>query len=511
LTALVDVVARRFQAGGEKTFVRDDTTGEPLTYAEVDALSTDGAQVLRAFVGPGSPVVIYAGAVLAKVIAWFACIKAEAVDVPIDPDIKGSMLAEMLAKIAPAVILTDGEGLLSLQRSGGALVEEIPVIQILLSDYQFSIVSAPRATVPSPQWGEGFEGLRSIRFTSGSTGLPKGVMFSEKLLLGKAEQFVGLMGYESSDVLYSAFPLHHSLASINGVLPTMLVGGSLVIRSRFSVSQFWERVRIHQATLAHLIDPPMKMLLSRDPSHHDRDHSVRKVWTGQGSSRAFEQRFGVQVVRIYNMSELNVVSVLEDRCHLDDSTCYGTISSRYLVEVRDEEGALIPTGETGEIFVRPLGADDMFLGYFGDWAYTLDRWRDLWFRTGDVGYVSAQRCLHLSGRVAGRLRRRGVNLSAEAIERVAEDLPTVVECVAVPVSAAIGEDDVKILVTVSDPAGFDPAALMDHLAANLPKSHLPRFVALVETIPKTAMGKVNRATATGMTAVAEWDFERSGN
>jgi crotonobetaine/carnitine-CoA ligase len=505
---IAQMLADRAVTIPDKRYIIDDDTGAFLTYASAEAESRALAELLAQLAPPGARAVIYGDGLLERALALLACAKAGLVDVFIDPQVTAKLLETMLRKSDPRLAITSPSGA---QRLREALEPDIlnRIHLVIVGGAGGVEVNEARGGAVNTERDAGTP-CRSIRFTSGSTGMPKGVMFSDEHILRKATVFNDFMGFTEPDVLYSPFPMHHSLASTTGVLSAMLASGTVVLRRKFSVSQYWDRVRQHSVTLGHIMDPPMKMLLSRAPSASDRDHQVRQMYAAQTSPAEFERRFGLNVVRVYSMSELNVVA-LDDRkgsaCE-DTRRCCGRVADRFTVIVRDEQGALVPAGQEGEVFVRPTGQNDVFVGYFGDDAYTVSRWRDLWFSTGDRGYRTDANCLHITGRVGGRLRRRGVNLSAEAIERAVEELPGVAECVAVGVPSELGEDELLVVITLSEGEVFDRARFRAHVERSLPSSHRPRFVRIVDEMPKTATEKVDRAAAAA-TAGVDWDTQHS--
>jgi crotonobetaine/carnitine-CoA ligase len=502
---ITQTLSERATAVPDKRYVIDDDTGEFLTYAAANDWSAKMADVLRQLAEPGSRALVYGEDIIPRVAAMHASAQAGLVDVFIDPHAQAGLLASLVAKSAAQLVITDRAraDLLRAALSREALDRMHVLVPGDAGD--FDVREARAAAEPgAPAIGAG---CRSIRFTSGSTGLPKGVMFSDDHLLRKASTFNDIMHYGATDVLYSPFPLHHSLASTAGVLATLLASGTLVLRRRFSVSRYWDRVRAHGVTLGHAMDAPMKMLLAQDPTPRDGDNPLKRLYSAQSSPAEFERRFHVEVLRLYNMSELNIVA-LDDRrgssCG-DEKACCGKVTSRFTLRVRDEQGTFLPTGEQGEILVRPTGLNDIFIGYFGDDAHTVARWRDLWYSTGDVGYLTETGCLHVTGRVSGRLRRRGVNVSAEAIERALEELPEITECAAVAVPSELGDDDIRVILTVKAGERLSKDQFVAHAGRNLPPHHQPRYVRIVDALPKTATEKVDRAAA-AKTPGTDWDL-----
>lgn len=479
-----------------KTFVTALPGGSALTYGEAfQKMAHLGDAVAAASdLAEGDHVAIYHPDLDAKVIAWLAIASKGMVDVPIDPDYVGDLLVTLLRKSNARAVLTDAAGAQRVEmacQSNPCLIEraEVDGLYLLRLD---SFSNEQKMAV-----GSGQSKPSSIRFTSGSTGLPKAVMLSRAHVLRKGQQFCRVMRFGETDTIYTPFPLHHSLASFGGVVATLVAGGSIALRTRFSASHYWDDAISVGATLGQILDAPMRFLLAQPPRDTDRGHNMRAAWTALSSTEAFESRFGVQVAHLYNMSELNVVA---DRvlgsgpCDHGAGTCCGPISDRYRVAVTDN-GKIperVEPGAEGELAIRPEHADDMFLGYFGDWLETTERWRDLWFRTGDIGLITETGCLHITGRVSGRIRRHGVNISSEAIVGAAEKIDGVVEGAVVTVPDDDGgEDEIKLYVLTSSPSSITAPAIAAQLREVLPKSYLPRYLELMDSFPRTATGKLD--------------------
>ena len=132
------------------------------------------------------------------------------------------------------------------------------------------------------------------------------------------------------------------------------------------------------------------------------------------------------------------------------------------------------------------------LGYDGDPAATLAAWRDLWFHTGDAGYLDDAGNLYFMGRLRDVMRVRGEHVSAFEVEEVISQVDGVLEVAAVAVPAELGGDDVKVVVVPRAGAHVDPQALIAHATEKLPRFAIPRYVEVVDALPKTETNKVRK-------------------
>src|SRR5437868_1112274 len=176
--------------------------------------------------------------------------------------------------------------------------------------------------------------------------------------------------------MYTCFPFHHVFATITVVLSTMCAGATMIVTKKFSAARYWEDIRKHGVTRAHLLDPLVPLLMKQPPSHLDRQHKVPVMYTAAGHYPDFEQRFGVNIIALYDMSELTVVVHYPEGVERRPGSC-GIASGLFDIAIMDENGCELPVGTDGEIAVRPKYPSLMFMGYYNDSEQTVERWRDM--------------------------------------------------------------------------------------------------------------------------------------
>ena len=435
-------------------------------------------------------------------------------DVPINHEYRKATLRFALEVADAGLAFTDAEGLRHLADPEVASASARLRLVVLCGDERgFDPASvravAPNAravalrelTAPGPRDGA-WQALRasalaSIRFTSGTTGKAKGIMHSHLHMLGKSMAINRVLDAVEGDILYSPFPLHHNLSSINGLLGMLQVGGTMVSAPRFSASRYWPAIRECRATLAHILGPMMPMLLAQPPSEDDRNHSVRYLWTAHGS-RAFVERFGAQPVQSYALSEVGVIAYRRDGGE-EGSRANGIPLPEFDVRIVDDIDREVPTGTPGQIAIRPRHPFRMLLGYYRDLPATARAFRNLWYHTGDAGYMAEDGQLHFTGRLGDTVRRRGVNISSEQVEAEILVDPAVEACIVVGVPSALGDEEMHALVVLhASGAGTEArdatlADLIRVLEERLPRDYVPRFFELAAALPKTTTGKISRS------------------
>ena len=152
------------------------------------------------------------------------------------------------------------------------------------------------------------------------------------------------------------------------------------------------------------------------------------------------------------------------------------------------DDAEVANGEPGEIVCRPRAPHVMFEGYHRNAEATVAQWRNGWFHTGDFGRVDAEGVLYFVDRKKDAMRRRGENISSFEVEQSVLKHPAVADVAAHAVPSEFGEDDVKICVVLREPV--TPEELFEHCAERMPRFALPRYIEVVEDLPRNAVGRV---------------------
>jgi carnitine-CoA ligase len=183
------------------------------------------------------------------------------------------------------------------------------------------------------------------------------------------------------------------------------------------------------------------------------------------------------------------------------------------VQIVDDERRPLPVGETGEICVRPNERGMIMSGYYRMPEATVEATADLWFHTGDRGRLDADGFLYFSDRKKEAIRRRGENISAYEVETVLCHHPDVVEAAAVPVPSELGEDEVMAYVVAAPGTEIDHAALIAHCVENMAYYMVPRYLDVIDELPKTPSAKIEKykLMISARERLAElWDRDEAG-
>jgi crotonobetaine/carnitine-CoA ligase len=318
--------------------------------------------------------------------------------------------------------------------------------------------------------------------------------------------------YTEEDVLYNTLPLFHGNAQLLSTMPALMSGARMVLAERFSASRFWSDVRKYGCTEFNYIGGILPILLKADPRPDDRDNPLRVLFGGGCPPHLFdevEKRFGVTLLEGYGMSEIGLplLNTLKER---KPGTC-GKPVYGCQVKLVDDYGLEVGPGVPGELLLRNREPYTMLLEYYKMPEKTVEAWRDLWYNTGDYLVMDADGYFNFVDRKKDALRRRGENISSQEVEKVFAGHPAVLECAAVGVKSDMAEDEVMICLSPRPGESLTPEALLDYAQERMAYFMVPRYVRIMEALPKTPTEKVQKAALreAGVTP-GTWDREAAG-
>lgn len=477
------------------------------TWAEVVAESAARAAVLTELGVAGQHIGVLLENVPEYVFLLGGAALSGSVVVGINPTRRGEELARDVRHTDCALVVTDTaqRHLLDGLDLGG------DVLEIDGRDWTERVDAHQGAALPASL--PAADALYLLLFTSGSTGAPKAVQMTQ----GRAARTAAAsaVAFTPADVLYCSMPLFHGNALLANLFPGLVSGASVVLRPRFSASAFLPDVRRHGCTYFNYVGRALSYLLAQPETPDDADNALKWCLGSEASPRdrdEFRRRFGCYVVEGYSSSEGAVViqpysgmppealgrpKEGVDVAVLDPET--GTECPRARFD--DRRVLLNPEEAIGEI----VGRDGLssFEGYYANPEATAERGRNGWYWTGDLGYRDEDGTFYFAGRTADWLRVDGENFAAGPVERILGRFPGVASVVVYGVPDPRTGDQVMAALELDDGASFDPDALGAFLAAqpDLGTKWAPRFVRVVDAIPLTATGKVDRKPL----RVERWD------
>ncbi len=462
--------------------------GRRWTFGEIDALAARIAGALHeAGARPGDRVAAQVEKSAENVALHLASLRAGLVYLPLNTAYTPSEIEYFIKDSEPAVFVCDrafngqspnGPRLLTLSANGeGSLMD-------LVSR------SAPRAEIVERVGDD----LAAILYTSGTTGRSKGAMLTHENLASNAQTLVSLWGFRPDDVLLHALPIFHIHGLFVGLNTSLLNATEVIFLSTFDVAEV--RRQLPRATMMMGVPTFYARLLADREFGRDDCRSVRLFISGSApltteTFTAFKERTGHSILERYGMSEAGMIASNP----LDGERIAGTVGYALPgVEIRvASDGRALPAGEAGIVEVR---GPNVFKGYWRMPEKTAEEFREGgWFSTGDVGVLSDDGRLTLSGRAKDLIIVGGFNVYPKEIEEILDTLPGIAESAVIGAPHKdMGEGVVAVLIPATGSAGSPPLT-DDALKAGvsrLARFKQPRKFIWMDALPRNTMGKVQK-------------------
>lgn len=488
--------------------------GPPRSYADtLDHATALAHGLAQVGVAPGDTVALLAPNSPGFVEAWFALAVLGAVEVPVNVHHKRTSLVHTLQDSeARVLIVAAGQAAKLLE-----VTDRLTHLRTLVVDHR------PEAGGPLPADVQGalarrFEihdlaelpvagddlpgfaspdprGLAAVLYTSGTTGPAKGIMLRHAHITVSAWAHVRACELTEQDTYAVVMPLFHSNAQVVQLAPALIAGCAIHVWPEFSASRWLDQMRACGATVTNTLGVMTEFIHAQPPRDDDRDHRLRVVQAIPAPASvgvAFERRFGVRLVGAYGITDVAMISYRMPGQPLVPGGS-GTLIDAFEVIVADPETDLpVPTGQVGEILARPRVPFGCSAGYWKRPEATVAMWRNLWMHTGDAGWLDERGELYFHDRLKDAIRVRGENVSSAELEAEIAAHPAVREVATVAVPAEHGEDEILAVVVPSAPGHLDPIELLDFCVERLPYFAVPRYLDLVEELPRTPTEKVRK-------------------
>jgi len=471
---------------GAALVVPDDRAS--LSYDELVATVTGLAERLRALgVERGDRVAfaLPAGPELVELLLAVAALGAAAA--PLNPAYAEPEFAFYFADLQPGLVVLPAGELKAAREAAGALPVADLVTRPGLPPGLAGQGRAPgRAAAPEP--GD----VALLLHTSGTTSRPKQVPLSHRNLLASARSIARHYALGPTDVSYCAMPLFHVHGIVASTLAPLLAGGTVVVPRRVAPGRFWPQLAEHGVTWYSASPTFHEMLLDRAPDQLPAGARLRFARSCSSAlrpalARRLESYLGVPLLEAYGMTEAShemAANPLPPGARPEGSVGIPTGAE---IQIVDESGSALPAGTPGEVVIRGPG---VMAGYLAAAEVNERAFFGEWFRTGDQG-VLEDGYLRLVGRLKEIILRGGENISPLEVEEALLAHEAVAEAVVYGIPDDRYGQVVGSAVVLRDPSTA-VEELLEHCRAQLAAFKVPRIVHVVESIPRTPTGKVQR-------------------
>jgi crotonobetaine/carnitine-CoA ligase len=445
-------------------------------------------------------------------LSWFGINYLGAVYVPINTAYKGLLLEHVVrlsdaklmichSDLAPRLNEINTENLRDIIITGGDASVQGATI------HPESALLADEALNEMPVVVEPWD-TQYIIFTSGTTGPSKAVLSSyvQGYSMGpEAHPYV-----DNTDRSLVNMPLFHAGGTIY-VIMTLANGGSCYIDTHFKTDEFWGTVRANEITSTCLVAAMITFLHKVPAEDNDKDNPLVKglcvPWNED--ARSVGLRYDIDMRTCFNMTEISGPLVSESY-PLKSGTC-GKVRDGVEVRVVDENDCEVAPGVAGELILRTERPWALNHGYYKNPQATAEAWRNGWFHTGDSFKYDEDGYFYFVDRIKDAIRRRGENISSFEVENEVIANDAVLEVAAIPVPSDLTEDEVMIVVAPVVGKTIDPLALFEYLRPRMAHFMLPRYIRVIDELPKTPTQKVQKhlLKEDGVTADS-WDREAAG-
>jgi long-chain acyl-CoA synthetase len=489
IATLPELLRTRAQELGDATFVRDKDVD--WSYGEFARRVAEIAGGLRALgVGRGDVVGIVLPNGPEYLEAWWAILWLGGVFNPVNPALTGREAVGILSDSGASVVICEQPtaAVLDERRSQLPALREVVLVDRAASDPMSALRASP---VGEPEH-TGWDDLCSLVYTSGTTGRPKGAMLSHGNFIANIRMLGELVPVGRSDIMGMVLPLFHVNAQMVTTMMPMLLGAQVAMWERFSASTFWDTVARFEPVTFSSVPTMLAALLHAPGADEAETNTLRFVICGAAPLspalfRRFEEKFGVTILEGYGLTEGTCTSTLNPFYGPRKIGSIGLPVRHQDVVIRGEDGRIAPAGVPGDVCVR---GPNVMQGYYNRPDATAEALRDGWLYTGDVGYRDDDGYFFLVDRKKDMIIRGGENIYPREIEDALLEHPGVQGAAVVGRPDEVRGEEVHAVVVLA--AGTEVGDLEEHCRARLAPFKVPASWEVVDDLPKTSTGKIDK-------------------
>ncbi|HEY5883066.1 MAG TPA: AMP-binding protein [Pyrinomonadaceae bacterium] len=495
-TTITDYVLRHATRLGRKVALIDGVTGRTYSYSELPHRIKEVAAGFAAHgLKKGDVLAIYSPNVPEYAIAFHAAATLGVATTLVPPLFTEEETSKQLGDAGAKYMLTV-PALMDKAKTAAAAnnINTIFVIGDADGAISFASLSTHGTTHPRVEINPA-EDIVALPYSSGTTGLPKGVMLTHRNLVAMLCQMEATKPFSEEDTLVCVVPMSHLYGLHIVVNLGLSHGATIVTVPRYDLEQFLDVLERYRVTIAPLV-PPLVLALTRAPQVRDHDLSpLRVIHCGAAPlaheiASACRERLGVEIRYGYGMTEvspLSHASLVEPEKHKPGSVgfCLPNTECKIVDYTTSDE---MPPGTEGEIWVR---GPQVMKGYLGNTVATEDMMKpDGWLRTGDIGYCDEDGQLFVVDRLKELIKTNGRQVAPAELESLLLSFPAIADAAVVGRPDETAGEVPRAFVVLKTEASA--AEILDYVAARVAPYKRIREVSFVAEIPRNPAGKILR-------------------
>ena len=481
---------------------REGSAPRSITYRELDEASRRiAANLVRLGVRRGDVVSFQLPNWWEFVAIHLGCLRCGAASNPLMPIFRQRELSFMLAYAQSRVVIVpklfrgfDHAALIRSLKPGPPQLEQLVVVGDEGAEAFEKVLLAPCDT-PLTEPPLSADEVVQLLYTSGTTGMHKGVMHSSNTLLANVRPYVERLGLSGRDAVFMGSPLAHQTGFLYGMWLPIVLQTTLSLMDVWDKERAWSIIQAQKCSFTMAATPFLADLMTASSAPPAAEAALRIFACGGAPiPRALAEqavaRLGIKLLSVYGMSENGAVTVTAPNAPADKVfSADGSPLPGVRLRVVDAEGAELPRGEEGRLLIH---APSNFLGYLlKPEAYGMDA--DDWFDSGDLARMDADGYVRITGRSKDIIIRGGENVPVVEVENLLYRHPAIVDAAVVGMPhPRLGETGC-CFVSLKPGQSFDLAALRQYLdAAGMTRNYWPERVEIVDSFPRTASGKIQK-------------------
>lgn len=509
-----DIIERQAAAAGDKPYILHED--RVISFAEFERFTCRAANGLAKCGGlPGSGVAVFMGNCPEYLYLFNGLPRAGFYTVPVNTALKGDGLRFILTDSDVKYLVADDTLYPSFKELGdrAGAIEKVFVRRTTddpLPPGTHDLEELLDASPEKPSHVQDPDAITSLIYTSGTTGFPKGVVYRNRTGTFRGIAALSMLLVKPEDVLYTCLPLFHINALMLTAGQAMARGAPFGLEKRFSASGFWNSIRRYGATQFNALGAMVPILMKQPARPDDADNPVRLVVTSACPANLWEpfcERFKLTIWELYGAVDGGGVAIV----NFGNAPVGSVGKPPGMIEWKliDDSGNAVPQGQVGELVTRVWDKKSGGVEYYKNPEASRKKVRGDWLHSGDYFYADKEGFLYFVDRKSDCMRRRGENISSFEVENIIAKHPAVSACAAFGVPSELGEDEVMIWVQPRPGAELDLANLIRFCSANMAYFMVPRFIDVVDNIPRTETWRVQKGDMKkrGVTE-RTWDRER---